>query len=822
MRPDRGPHRLRHYAIVEPLGSRPLAANDFPLSIGGPGAAVRVPGLAPGEVAAHVGLADEGPFLQPAAAGSVRGDAAPAAESSWLRDGERFEVGAARFRVDAAGDDWTLVVEHGGGANETAPPLYEEGTAPLAAADVPARQALTAIDFEAPAGAAAAGGARRGGRGIDVRRLALGATAVLLVAALGFLFAASAVSVSVRPNLEPDRVRFEGAGLDLGSGGRRLVLPGRYLLRVEKAGYEPARVPVEVTGAAGQRFEVTLVKQPGRLHIDTSGVAATLTANGRVIGALPGGVTLAAGPQLLRIAAPRYEPVERRIEIEGRGRRQELKLALAPLFAPLRFESVPAGAEVRVDGVLLGRTPLAADVDAGRRTVGLAHPDLRAWESVVTVKAGEPQTIGPVPLGLPDGRLVVRSEPPGADVSVAGAYRGRTPVTLELAPGATHEVLVTRAGFAPVARSVRLEPRATEVLSLALVAELGEVEIAGEPQDAQLYVDGRAAGAANQRLRLPAIPHALEVRKAGLEPFRTSVTPRPGLLQAVSYSLKTAAELKAARFAATLRTHAGQTLKLLPAGSFTMGSVRREPGRRSNETQRPVELRRPAYLALRAVTNAEYREFKPDHLTGVFRQETLDLDALPVGSVTWQEAAEYCNWLGAKDGLPPAYVRANGKLVLAAPANTGYRLPTEAEWEYAARWNGAANDRKYPWGASLPIPTKAGNWADVQAAYLQGPTLAGYDDGFRVAAPVGSFTPNPLGFYDLGGNVLEWVTDFYTVYPDGGTTVVDPTGPADGEAHAVRGSSWLTGSVAELRLAWRDSAVNGRPNLGFRIARYAE
>jgi formylglycine-generating enzyme required for sulfatase activity len=407
-------------------------------------------------------------------------------------------------------------------------------------------------------------------------------------------------------------------------------------------------------------------------------------------------------------------------------------------------------------------------------------------------------------------------------VSVSGAYRGRTPLTLTLAPSAAHEIVVTRAGYRPVTRSITLEPKAQESLALKLEAQLGEIDVQGEPRDAELFVNGRSRGPANQKLSLPAIAHTLEVRKPGLEPFRATVTPRPGLPQAVKYELKTAAEQKAARLGATVRTGSGQVLKLLPAGRITTGSPRREPGRRSNETQRLVELKRPVYVAVRAVTNAEYRQFKPDHLVGAFRQETLDLDNYPVANVTWQDAAAYANWLSQKDGLPPAYVQRDGKLVLASPATTGYRLPTEAEWEYAARSDGRGGARKYPWGDNLPIPPKSGNWADAQAVYLQGQILENYDDGFRVAAPVASFAPNALGFHDLGGNVLEWVNDFYTVYPDGGAPVVDPTGPNDGQAYAIRGSSWLTARVAELRLAYRDYGASGRPNLGFRLARYAE
>jgi formylglycine-generating enzyme required for sulfatase activity len=254
-----------------------------------------------------------------------------------------------------------------------------------------------------------------------------------------------------------------------------------------------------------------------------------------------------------------------------------------------------------------------------------------------------------------------------------------------------------------------------------------------------------------------------------------------------------------------------------------MGSTRREPGRRSNETERMVELKRPFYIARYQVTNSDFRQFKADHLSGIFKDESLDLERQPAVRVSWQEAAAFCNWLSARDKLPPAYARSGDRLELSEPVTTGYRLPTEAEWEFAARFDGSRATRKYPWGNDLPVPAKSGNWGDATAIYLTPVTITGYDDGYRVAAPVGSFAPNPLGLHDLGGNVLEWTTDRYSIYvvgPDYLST--DPMGPKTGDNYVIRGAGWLTGKIPELRLAVRDSGSTGRPDLGFRIVRYAE
>jgi formylglycine-generating enzyme required for sulfatase activity len=509
--------------------------------------------------------------------------------------------------------------------------------------------------------------------------------------------------------------------------------------------------------------------------------------------------------------------------VKGGGLNETMPVRLTPSYAAVTVLSVPAGAAVSVDGKRIGVTPLTADVDAGRRELSIAHPQFRAWESPITVKAGEPLKVGPVELGLPDGTLVVRSEPGAADVSVGGRYRGRTPVTLALAPGIGHEIVVTRAGYAPATRTMRVESRQQQVLALKLEAVLGDVTVRGEPADAELFVDGVSRGAANQSLRLPAAPHAIEVRRPGLETFRTTITPRVGLAQVVEYSLKAAEQQRIARISTTARTSLGQELRLITAGRYMMGSTRREPGRRSNESQRTVELKRPFYIGTREVTNREFQEYQKEHRSGIFKQETLDLDRQPVVSVSWQQAAAFCNWLSAKDGLPQAYVQKGSRLVLAEPANTGYRLPTEAEWEYVARFDGASPRLKYPWGMELPVAPRSGNYADRTANYLTAVTLGDYDDGYRVAAPVGSFAPNALGIYDLGGNVAEWTNDLYSIYvvaPE--QVVVDPTGPADGEVHVVRGSSWMTGKVSDLRLAFRDFSGPARQDLGFRIARYAE
>jgi formylglycine-generating enzyme required for sulfatase activity len=184
---------------------------------------------------------------------------------------------------------------------------------------------------------------------------------------------------------------------------------------------------------------------------------------------------------------------------------------------------------------------------------------------------------------------------------------------------------------------------------------------------------------------------------------------------------------------------------------------------------------------------------------------------------------QYLNWLSIRDGLQPVYEERQDVWVAVRPLRTGYRLPTEAEWEWAARFAGRDSALLYPWGSEMPIPDRSGNWADISARNILPTTLVTYNDGYPVSAPAGTFDPNPVGIRDLGSNVSEWIQDYYVLDITENTKLIeDPLGPETGQLHVVRGASWRSATVSDLRVAARSYGSDAREDIGFRIARNLE
>ncbi|MHC6203564.1 SUMF1/EgtB/PvdO family nonheme iron enzyme, partial [Breznakiellaceae bacterium SP9] len=226
----------------------------------------------------------------------------------------------------------------------------------------------------------------------------------------------------------------------------------------------------------------------------------------------------------------------------------------------------------------------------------------------------------------------------------------------------------------------------------------------------------------------------------------------------------------------------------IPAGTFTMGSPSSEAERERNEVQHSVSISKAFFMSKYEVTQREWVDVmgsNPSDFKG---------DNLPVEQVSWLDVIDYCNKRSVKEGLTPAYTR-NGNTVTWNKNANGYRLPTEAEWEYACR-------------AGTTTPYSSGSSVDNAGWYSS-------NSGWKTH-PVGTKQANAWGLYDMHGNVGEWCWDRDGGYSSDSQT--DPMGAASGSIRVWRGGSWRY-HAAYLRSAARNNytPTTRYIDLGFRV-----
>jgi len=648
--------------------------------------------------------------------------------------------------------------------------------------------------------------------------------ALLFVIIMAFLLTARSLQIVVTAEEEAD---IAISGLALPFGERYLLRQGDYDVRVTAPGYHPLVTKVTVDQRDSQTLELILQPLPGLLSVDSQPPEARLLIDGEPVGVTPlRDLPVAAGEHKLLLEAARYLPMEQDLQISGRQIKQQLQLMLQPAWAEVTVDSLPSGASILVDGEVIGTTPAAVEILQGERQIILQLDTYADWQQALDISPGEAQDLGRISLQPAAGTLQLSSEPSGANVTLDGEFQGQTPLTLHVIPGRKQRLAVFKPGYRRHTGSVELAAAESDSRTVKLRAQLGEVRFQITPANAILRINGRPQGKGSQTLSLPAVEHRVEIVLDGYASIKRRVTPRPGLQQLVEVSLQTRQEARKARIKPEITTALGQTLLLFTPGEsqladFTMGASRREPGRRANEVLHPVSLRRMFYLQTTEVTNAQFRLFQSGHNSGQIEGNSLNREHQPAVQVSWQQAASFCNWLSQREGLPPFYRETNGIVNGYNPSATGYRLPTEAEWAWAARASGQVL-LKFPWGNKFPPTVAVENYADNTSAYVTGRILNGYTDGHVVSATVAAFGPNQNALYDMGGNVAEWAHDVYSIPSANSPARVDPMGAQSGDNYVIRGASWAQSKIAELRLSHRDYGQAGRDDVGFRVARYAE
>jgi formylglycine-generating enzyme required for sulfatase activity len=803
---------LGSLVIRDVEGEHSFGSEELPLRVGtGTECQVRLPGPG-GEPVAMLDLLDGLPIVQAVGRNtSLRINDVALDASRRLVDGDVLQFYGSELHVSVNDSGVAIDIRLEDSAYVTKPPELADDS--------------DRLDDESIAPTAFRRVAEAGTQSLTPKRSPLkfivGSALLALLSMSFLLFTSISVDFDIDP-AGPDAFAIEGGWFRMPVGDRVLLRKGNYTAKVEKDGYYDVGQTFVVGDEASMTVRLRMRKKPGRMIVATEPAAdAIVTIDDSMVGKAPyGPVELEPGVHSIRVEAERFLPFTDIVDVTGLDRFERLHVQLTPRWAQVEVRSEPAGALIVSGENEVGVTPATIQLLEGSHDLSVSKDGFSAWDGSVVAEPNVSQTLPMIRLQPADARLLVNTIPRGANVTVNGRYRGQSPITLSLTPDVDYQIGMSKAGYGVTSRSLRLQSAVSESITVDLSARVGTVTVDVVPADATVYVDGRARGTGRTIVRLSSAPHRIAVKRQGFRDWSTTITPRPGYPQTLAARLRSHEAIARDSVARIEQTAAGHSLRRVEGGTFSMGASRAENGRRANEVIRPVTIASPFLISVKEVTNKEYAAFRKNHDSGADVHASLGADNNPVANVTWADAVQYCNWLSKKEGRTPVYKQEFGRWIAVYPFTDGYRLPTEAEWAWAIRYSERPVPRKFPWGKKWPPPKDSGNFSDLTARELVPTIIPKFNDGYASTAPVGTFTPSVLGIYDGGGNVAEWVNDYYTVPTPGITVpVVDPTGPGRGTSHVIRGSSWRHAGFTEMRLSYRDYGKDARSDVGFRIAR---
>ncbi|TMO48109.1 PEGA domain-containing protein [Pseudoalteromonas ruthenica] len=567
----------------------------------------------------------------------------------------------------------------------------------------------------------------------------------------------------------------------------------------------------QITATTASVVEVELKPKPGTLAAKVSApfaehtlwvVDEQLLGKGAAISE-----PLEQGQYQLSIENPYYQRWQKRIELE-RAQTLTLEPLLKPIKGALTVASVPSGADVYVNDQLQGQTPFSLSVSGGIYQITVQKQGYRDSTEELEVTDQFPSVERNYQLKAQQATLAFTLQPSGGSLFVNGQLISETELSVDA--NTMHSVRYVKPGFYSFNSKVILPPQAHKAYPITLKPEQGKVTITSNVQ-AQVYIDEQPVATTPLTTMLPALAHDVKVAKPGYRAVHKKLTPSAEHPTTMHVELLTEFDARRREGRPLFVSTLGIEMKRFSMDAFTMGSPQNEIGRKRNEFPVKVDFSRTVWVSAHEISEAQFSAFAND----------VAPSSLPVSNISWLRALQYCNWLSEQEALTPYYRIANNQLLGINPQARGYRLLTEAEWEWLAKKAKRARATKYVWGDSERIPRDAGNFADSSLKGQQPFYFANYQDGFANKAPVGSFRADKAGLYDLAGNVSEWVFDSSSyVTPDLSKVHIDYTGPRSTGNPIAKGGNYLSGRMQSLRGAVKIISDGPSATIGFRIARY--
>jgi formylglycine-generating enzyme required for sulfatase activity len=581
--------------------------------------------------------------------------------------------------------------------------------------------------------------------------------------------------------------------------GRDIVFltPTERVLDVFKSGYKPLKIILSEFGITLKTREVWQIEIAGDELADVLPVIfrftpadATLIIDGKPTGTAMT-QNLAVGKHTIKLVKDSYQTIEKEITVDENNVFFELKMVKQP-DAGLQIETIPEGATIYLDELKLGESPVAAFYKPGTYPIRITKEGFVSIENQ-TLEVKLPTTRKSYTLEENVGYLTVNTNP-GATVYFNDKII-TNPKNVKLAPQLV-KVKVTMPKAETLEQQVALKRNDKLVLEMFPDVQTGSLQIAVTPFDAKIELtgdDGEKYTSDGMKIfeEIPVGTYTIKVTATGCTTATESATVEQGetLKKTINLTKPATAVTKTGGGSSYGNNNTGSSkaissngieMVFIKGGTFLMGCTNEQSNCGDEEYPTHNVTLSNFYIGKYEITQMQWQEVMGASTKLSNPSYFKDCDNCPVESVSWNDVQEFIKKINMKTGK-------------------NYRLPTEAEWEYAARG-----------GVLTSTTTYAGSNKIDDVAWYDG-------NSESKTHPVGSKKQNELGVYDMSGNVWEWCNDWYEKYSGGSQT--NPQGPSYGSNRVLRGGSWCNGASYSLVAFRYINIPDFRTfNLGFRLA----
>lgn len=629
------------------------------------------------------------------------------------------------------------------------------------------------------------------------------------------LFSMKVVSIEVPDPRAENNVQLaltQGVGIAI---NERIMFWGDVQIEVQAEGFYPDTTGI--SRATKSPLEIALEPLPGKVKFRLAQEFSAENSEFKVIvndqdtfDPLPRQVQLPKGSHNLRILGPNGYDLQTELQVIGYAEEQWVQVESLER-GTLKVQVIPENAIIELSGSILAEGSYSGPVSVGEYELVIHAEKFVDHKVPISITKGAIVDLKTINLRRLPGVVRLSSEPNEASLLINGGFIGTTPKVLTIHEE-SFELTVRKPDYQSITETIVVESRQDEHHHYVLEPLTYEISVESDPI-AEVTLNQESKGESPVTVTAKA-GDILEVSQDGYVAQQVTLQSESSQVKELRFKLAIIDAFEQA--AETIVVSESIRLKKFSSLKLQI-SIPEELLSDDEPMNSTVEITKPFYMGTHEIRRKDYAKFDSSITV------TPENEDLPVTGISWIEAIKFCNWLSEQEGLESVYtIKANNRVDINTNA-AGFRLPTEAEWEVVAQFNFRKREviGKYTWGTIDKPPTGVGNLAGFETREALQLYIESYTDDHVELAPVGSYSANLNGIYDLEGNTAEWVWDFYKHTLSGRSeSLVDPLGPAEGLDHIVKGGSYRSTMLSDLLVNARRTTSFKDETVGFRVARW--